>query len=238
VPEPRKSPVLPIVVAVAAVVSLVAILLGTGSDGETSRPAAEVTKAKRSSAEENPLAQFARREAGDPMAKGSPDAPVVLIAYSEFQCPFCGRFARETAPALERKYVEDGTLRIEWRDFPYLGAESTVAARAGRAAAAQDSFWEFHDAMYARQLPPNSGNLDERYVEGIAERIGLDVEQFRTDMASDLSAKLVNRDFQEGQSIGVTGTPSFLVNGEPLVGAQPRDVFEAAIEDAAAAADS
>ena len=91
--------------------------------------------------------QLVRRESDDPMALGEADAPVVMVAYSEFQCPFCGKFARDTEPVLIEKYVEDGTLRIEWRDFPYLGPESTVAARGGRAAAAQDRFGGFEQAM-------------------------------------------------------------------------------------------
>jgi len=131
------------------------------------------------------------------------------------------------------RFVENGTLRIEWRDFPYLGPESTTAARAGRAAAAQDRFWEFHDAMYEDQPPPNSGKITEDYLVDVAERVGLDVEEFRRDMSSKESARAVQRDFQEGQSIGVTGTPAFLVNGQPVMGAQPTDVFVELIEQSA-----
>lgn len=238
--ESHKSLIVPLLVAALAAVVLVATLFGissgdggrTGDDGAAS---AATLSPPGGEAADDPLAGLARREADDPMAKGEVDAPVVLIAYSEFQCPFCGKFARDTAPTLDEKYVEDGMLRIEWRDFPYLGQESTTAALAGRAAAAQGRFWEFHDAMYADQLPPNSGNLDEQYVEAIAGEVGLDVEQFRTDMKSDSAQQLVATDFQEGQSSGITGTPSFLINGTPVVGAQPTEVFEQVIEEAAAA---
>lgn len=178
-----------------------------------------------------------RRDADDPMALGEPDAPVVMVAYSEFQCPFCGKFARDTEPTLVEKYVADGTLRIEWRDFPYLGAESTVAARGGRAAAAQDRFWEFEEAMYADQLPPNSGNLDEDYLVSVAEDIGLDVDRFRDDLASSELDAAVQQDFAEGQAIGVTGTPAFVINGVPVIGAQPTEVFERTIEKAAGEAE-
>ncbi|MDP2775220.1 MAG: DsbA family protein [Nocardioides sp.] len=244
-PEPRKSrksPTVPLVIAALAAVALIFTLLGTSpdeseadsdSDSAGDEAAASVSPQGADPAED-PLAGLARRDADDPMAMGEVDAPVVLIAYSEFQCPFCGKFARDTAPTLMEKYVEDGTLRIEWRDFPYLGEESTTAALAGRAAAAQGSFWEFHDAMYADQLPPNSGNLDEGYVAAIADDLGLDVEQFLADLRSDGAQALVDTDFREGQSIGVTGTPSFLINGTPIVGAQPTDVFEQVIEQAAA----
>jgi len=233
--------VVPLVVAAVAAVALLVALVGLPGGDESGRqdradratPAAEVTTAEPSTDPTDPLAQLARREPDDPMAMGDADAPVVLIAYSEFQCPFCGKFARDTAPVLEQKYVEDGTLRIEYRDFPYLGKESMTAALAGRAAAAQRRFWQYHDAMYAHQLPPNSGHLDEDHLAGVAEKPGLDVADFRRDMASKDARKQVTRDFQEGQAIGVTGTPTFLINGTPVVGAQPTKVFERAIESAA-----
>ncbi|MDP3968870.1 MAG: thioredoxin domain-containing protein [Nocardioides sp.] len=233
----RKNLILPLTVAVLAAAVLVAALVGrpddgTAQDGEA--PASVTAGESGPDSAPDPLADLPRRDADDPVAKGSPDAPVVLVVYSEFQCPFCGKFARDTAPALEERYVADGTLRIEWRDFPYLGPESTTAALAGRAAAAQDRFWEFHDAMYADQLPPNSGGLDADHVEAVARDLGLDVERFRDDMAAGRTRDLVADDFEEGRQIGVTGTPSFVINGTPVVGAQPLEVFEQVIEDAAA----
>ncbi|MDV3221372.1 DsbA family protein [Intrasporangium sp.] len=176
------------------------------------------------------LATLARRTPGDPVALGAEDAPVVLINYSEYQCPFCGKFARDTKPTLVTEYVDKGLLRIEWRDFPYLGPESTTAAHAGRAAAEQGRFWEFHDAIFADQQPPNSGKLTEGFLAGIAERIGLDVAQFRTDLADPEVQAPVAEDFDEGQSIGVTGTPAFLINGNPVIGAQPTETFTQIID--------
>ena len=239
-PHPaRKSPALPLVVAaVAALVAVVAFAaprLG-GADADEGRPVRDVHRSGTTQPDD-PLAALARRRPGDPMALGDPDAPVVMIAYSEFQCPFCGKFARDTEPELVQRYVEDGTLRIEWRDFPYLGPESRVAALGGRAAAEQDMFWQFHDAMYDDQLPPNSGKLDEDYLVSVARKAGLDVARFRTQLrrGDDLS-RAVEKDFTEGQSIGVNGTPAFLVNGRPVMGAQPVAVFSKAIEQAARAA--
>lgn len=114
-----------------------------------------------------------------------------------------------------------GILRIEWRNFPYLGAESTTAAQGGRAAAAQDSFWAFHDEMSANQLPPNSGNLDEDHLAGIAEKLGLDVERFRAEQKATATKQAIAKDLSEGQAIGVTGTPAFVINGVPVIGAHP-----------------
>ncbi len=236
-PDRRKSPAVPLVVAAIALVALVATLAGTWASDSTkdSADAASSSEAESSRrAPDDTWDRLVRREADDPMAMGEVDAPVVMLAYSDFQCPFCGKFARDTAPVLIDQYVEDGTLRIEWRDFPYLGPESTTAAQGARAAAAQDSFWAFHDEMYAHQLPPNSGNLDKDYLAGIAEKLGLDVEQFRTDMESRATARGIAEDFSQGQAIGVTGTPAFVINGVPVIGAQPTEVFEKTIEQAAA----
>lgn len=233
----RKKAVVPAVVAaVAAIVVLAIVILPSFANDETGSESVSSggsDAATEGQAPDETWEQLVRREPDDPMAMGEVDAPVVMVNYSEFQCPFCGKFARDTEPALIEEYVEDGTLRIEWRDFPYLGPESTTAAHAGRAAAAQGKFWEFHDAMYADQLPPNSGQLDEDYVAGIAEDLGLDVEQFLTDMNSKATASAVQDDFAEGQAIGVTGTPAFIINGVPVIGAQPTEVFQDTIEKAA-----
>ena len=236
----RNNAVVPVVVAVVAAVlalGMVAVpaLMSSPEDAE-SAPGAAPSDASR--APDDTWQQLVRREPDDPLARGDVDAPVVLIAYSEFQCPFCGKFARETEPKLVEQYVEDGTLRIEWKDFPYLGPESKTAAIAGRAAAEQDRFWEFHGAMYADQLPPNSGRLTEDYVVSVAEEAGLDVEQFRQDLGRAELERAVEKDFAEGQAIGVTGTPTFVVNGIPIVGAQPLAAFEQTIEQAAAEAGS
>ncbi|HEU4514273.1 MAG TPA: thioredoxin domain-containing protein [Nocardioidaceae bacterium] len=245
-PARNKAAVPAAVALVAALITgvvLLAPLLAGGSgesNGSAGRPVSDVSRdGSRPPAdpENDPFARLVRRDPEDPTALGEPDAPVVMINYSEFQCPFCGKFARDTEPTLVEEFVEDGTLRIEWRDFPYLGPESTTAAQAGRAAGAQGKFWEFHDAMFADQQPPNSGNLTEEYLVGVAEQIGLDTKKFRKDMSSAWAADAVAKDFDEGQQIGVTGTPAFLVNGRPIMGAQPTDVFVDAIEQAAEAAE-
>ena len=207
---------------------------GSGQQGQASAPSADSSQDEVAAY----LESLARREEGDPLAVGAVDAPVVMINYSEYQCPFCGRFARETEPELVERYVESGDLRIEWRDFPYLGPESQTAAQAGRAAAEQDGFWEFTEAMFADQQPPNSGRLTPEFLADVAEGVGLDREQFLADLESPELAEAVEADFQQGQSIGVTGTPAFLINGRPVIGAQPTEVFVETIEEALAEAEA
>ena len=221
-----------VVIVVIGALSAVAFVGGSSSKASTS-PAPSSSAAASQSAQPITLA---RRIAGDPLALGNVNAPVVLIEYSEFQCPFCGLFTRDTQPILIKKYVQNGTLRIEWRDFPYLGAESTTAALAARAAADQGKFWEYHDALFAHQFFPNSNHLNETYLSGLAKSLGLNLAKFKIDMYSSATKAKVAADFVEGQSIGVTGTPSFLVNSTPIIGAQPLEVFTHAIDAAAAQA--
>jgi protein-disulfide isomerase len=131
-------------------------------------------------------------------------------------------------PKLYKEYVKDGTLRIEWRDFPYRGQESVDAAVAARAAQAQGGFWEYHDLLYDSQF---SGFGDENLI-ALAERAGLDTRRFERDYENARYEPLVRADFRKGLDAGVNGTPTFFINGEMLVGLQPVGVFERAIEDA------
>ncbi len=127
-----------------------------------------------------------------------------------------------------QEYVEEGTLRIEWRDFPYLGQESVNAAVAARAAQAQGKFWEYHDLLYHNQP---GGFPDEKLVE-LAREAGLDEKRFQADLASNEYEQIVVEDFRGGQQRGISGTPTFIINGKVLAGMQPVRVFEDAIEQA------
>ncbi|WP_160668527.1 DsbA family protein [Pseudarthrobacter sp. ATCC 49987] len=176
---------------------------------------------------------MSRRKAGDPTAIGSQDAPVILVEYADYRCPFCGLFSRDTLPPLVAKYVDRGDLRVEWRDLPVFGAESSAAAVAGRAAGEQGRFWEFNKAVYT--IAPERGHAElprERLVQLAGDAGVPDLKKFEADLDSaDLKAA-VSKDAQEAASLGATGTPTFLVNDTPLVGAQPMASFEKAIDAA------
>ncbi len=173
---------------------------------------------------------LARRRENDPMALGAVQAPVVLVEYADFRCPFCGVFARETKPELMR-YVDEGTLRIEFRDLPIFGQQSVDAAVAGRAAAAQGRFWPFYDAVYADAPQRGHADLTASALTGYAKQAGVpDLERFRDDMASDTLLAQVQSDLAEAQQLGVSSTPLFLVGEEPILGAQPTAEFVEKIE--------
>lgn len=130
------------------------------------------------------------------------------------------------------KYVKSGTLRLEWKDFPYQGQESVDAAVAARAAQAQGKFWKYHDLVYENQSSGNSGGYNEESLTTLAEEAGLDVDRFKEDLNSARYESVVQADFEEGQGLGISGTPTFFINGKVLVGLQPLETFERAIEEA------
>ncbi|MDQ8705962.1 thioredoxin domain-containing protein [Streptomyces sp. LHD-70] len=235
-------------IAIGAAVLVAALLLGvfsftatkpgsgSGSDSGSASdtPAADVSADPQDGVYPE-LEKLARRDADDPLAQGRADAPVVLVEYADFKCGFCGKFARDTEPGLVKKYVDNGTLRIEWRNFPIFGAESEAAARGAWAAGQQGRFWQFHEAAYAEGAK-EKGFKDDRLAE-LAKQSGVaDLDQFQKDLDSAAAEKAVGKDTEEAYKLGATSTPSFLINGRPLAGAQPAETFEQAIEQAAAAA--
>ncbi|MFB7936862.1 DsbA family protein [Streptomyces sp. NPDC056049] len=221
-------------VAVAAALAALASYTATKpADPSASGPSAvaEVT-ADPASGVHPELEKYARRDASDGLALGRADAPVVLIEYADFKCGYCGKFARDTEPVLVKKYVENGTLRIEWRNFPIFGEESEAVARAAWAAGEQDRFWEFHKAAYADGAKEKG--FGEERLRALAAEAGVpDLARFAKDSEGEAAREAVRKDQEQGYALGATSTPSFLVNGRPIAGAQPLETFTEAIEAAA-----
>ena len=177
---------------------------------------------------------FATRDASDPRAVGDVDAPVVMIEWGDFLCGYCARFARETEPELIRRYVDTGVLRIEWRDLPLQGDEAWISALGGRAAAEQDAFWAFHEHLYADALADRSVRFTRDGLLEVADGLGLDVAAFEATLDEPDVAEHVAAEARQAQQLGISGTPAFLINDQPVMGAQPLQVFAEIIESAAA----
>ncbi len=199
---------------------------------QTSQPSA--TSSADASDQDEQLRQLLRslprREANDPAALGKVDAPVVLIEWSDYTCPFCAAFATGTHPAL-MQYVEDGSLRIERREMPVLGEGGVMAARAGVAAGLQGKYWEFYTAVY--EAAPQNGHLEvtKDALMTFAKQAGVpDLEKFASDMDSDQVKQKVQRDFQEGQSLGISSVPFFVINDTVLSGARGTGEFVSTIQ--------
>lgn len=183
----------------------------------------------------DPSPPSSQSEAGRP-SLGAIDAAVVIAEYADFQCPFCGAFAREVKPRIEAAYVATGKVRFEWHDFAWMGAESEDAANAARCAADQGAFWSYHDRLYAARVAPNSGTFSRDRLIADAEALGLDVPVFSACVDADTHRAAVRADTAEAARLGMTGTPTFIIGDRTLVGAQPFEVFAAEIDAALAAA--
>lgn len=172
----------------------------------------------------------ARLDAADPTALGDVDAPVVIVAYTDFQCPYCAKWTAGTLPELITKYVEQGKVRIEWRDLDLFGDASMTAAHAAQAAAMQGSYVPFHTHMAkGGSIAPESAYSDKS-LKATAEELGLDGEKFLADMDSKQAKDAVQRNLDEAIELAVMSTPVFLINQTPFVGAQPLENFVDAID--------
>lgn len=221
----------------AAAVVLVALALASmsgGGSGTGGHPGSGV--AAGAGEGPNPVAAalvaVPRRQPGDPLALGRVDAPVVVAEWGDFQCPYCRAFNQDTEPALLRRYVDSGQVRLEWHDFAYLGPESILGARAARAAGMQGEFWAFHDALYRDHPPENTGAVTAASLAATAARLGLDVPRFNRDYANPALTAEVAADQQAGARIGITGVPSFVIGDQLIVGAQPVVAFQQVIDAA------
>lgn len=225
--------VAPIPVALA-IGLLIGVQLPGGDQAPTPAPAAA---AQNPGQDTGPPAQntaalpdVARLDPKDPTALGDVNAPVVMVAYTDFQCPYCAKWTADTLPELMGRYIDHGLLRIEWRDLDLFGDESLVAAHAAQAAAMQGSYVAFHARMAEGGTIAKKSVYTDQNLKATAEDLGLDGEQFLADMDSKNAKDAVQRNLDEAVSLGVMSTPSFLINQTPFVGAQPMENFAAAID--------
>jgi protein-disulfide isomerase len=159
----------------------------------------------------------------DDPSVGPADAPVVLIEFSDFNCPYCKKWHAETFPQLMSTYKDE--ILFVYRDFPVTSQESYFAAQAAECADDQGKFWEFHDALLSGGQPLGA----ETYAT-YAEDLGLDAGKLAECIESENYAEEVQGDFQAAAQLGVTGTPTFFINGLVLVGAQPFLQFSQVID--------
>ncbi len=137
-------------------------------------------------------------------------------------------------PVLFKQYVDTGKIQFVYKHSAFLGQESTWAAQASECAADQGKFWEYHDLLFERQNGENQGAFTKDKLIGFAKDMGLDMTKFEPCLTNDQTLSRVQTDTQEGQEAGVRGTPTFFINGQALVGAQPVTAFQALIDQALA----
>ena len=166
--------------------------------------------------------------AKDGPKRGNDKAPVTLIEFSDFQCSFCRKFWQTTLPLIEKKYISTGKVKFVYRHLAILGKHSVASAQAAECAGERGKFWEYHDKLFASAASPlafTNGRL-----KGYAKELGLKSQDFNQCLDSGKHLKKVEGETATGGFLGARGTPAFFLNGKLLVGAQPFQVFEAAIE--------
>jgi protein-disulfide isomerase len=157
--------------------------------------------------------------------RGSEKAPVTIVKFEDFECPFC-KSVQPTLAAVLKKY--DGKVRLVHKDLPLeqIHPQAQLAAEAARCAGEQGKFWEYHDALYG-----NAPKLGAAELKGYAKQIGLNASPFDQCLASGKYKVLVQKDLAEGAQLGLTGTPSFFINGREISGALPVESFAAIIDE-------
>lgn len=172
---------------------------------------------------------------GEPV-QGQEDAPVTLVMYEDFECPFCQRFEQNAVPQIVSNYVESGDVKLVWKDYPlaqlHPWAEPAAAAmecvyREG----GDEAFWAVKDRVFENQKSISTSNVETK-IKQYASEEGVSKEAVQSCIDNDNPMEEVNQDKQEGSSLGVSGTPTVFVGGQKIVGAQPYSKFETAIESA------
>lgn len=227
----------PLAVIVLATVLIGVVIANQGPSEDSANAQKPDSQSESGSGDDEVDLSFVEhRVDDDSRALGAVDAPVALVMFSDYQCPYCAAWNEETLPAM-MDYVDSGDLRIEMRDLAVFGEESERAARAAYAAGLQGEYWEFHNAMFEGGKHPPKSELDDDSLVAQAEDLGLDPTKFSGDMNSVEAHDEFEASAQEGSSLGVTSTPTFVIGGKPLVGAQPTKEFVDAVDDALAAAE-
>lgn len=173
--------------------------------------------------------------ADDDAFMGPKNAKVVLIEFSDFQCPFCRRFWKETLPNIKKDFIDTGKIKFVYRDFPLnFHPAALPSAQGSECARDQGKYWEFHDKIFQEQDLKGEGTITFTAIDikRWASEIGLDTGKFNGCFDSEKYASEVEKDYNDGVRYGVSGTPTVFVNGKGIVGAQPFEAFKAAIEEA------
>ncbi len=163
---------------------------------------------------------------GDSPVKGNPDAPITIVEFSDYQCPFCAKFYTETLPLIEQNYVASGKVKLVFMDFPLSfhpdAASAAESARCVGELGGNDAYFAMHDLLFENQQ-----DLSEENLKALASSLGYDISEC---LESGKFSADVQADLAYGQSFGVSGTPAFFINGVRLEGALPYSAFQQVIE--------
>jgi protein-disulfide isomerase len=169
---------------------------------------------------------------------GNIKAPVTILDFSDFQCPNCGRYVKNTEPLINETYVQTGKVNLVYKYFPVVGFDSFNSALAGQCSQEQGKFWQFHKLLFANQKQIDSGWVSKANLENLAAQIsGMDGQKFSECLTSERYTDHVNSDLDMAKKFELRGTPSFIIvksdGTDPsiITGAHPFPSFQALIEN-------
>ncbi len=177
----------------------------------------------------------------DDAVLGNPDAPVTVVEFSDYECPFCKRHFEQTYAQLKTNYIDTGKVKLVFRDLPLsfhdpLATKEAIAANCAREQGNDETYFKMHDAIFTATTSNGSGlTMDQLY--GLAPKAGIDQAAFKTCIDADKYKEEVAKDLADAGAAGATGTPSFVigksgdeVSGKLIVGAQPYSAFQSEID--------
>ncbi|KRA25749.1 hypothetical protein ASD65_15950 [Microbacterium sp. Root61] len=230
----RRARILNIVLGAIAVFLLVVVI------AQSLPSAAPAAEAPTQGAVPTPTAEapeIAKRDPADPFAIGDVDAPVVLVEWADFRCPFCAVVTNQTLPAVFQEYVDKGLVRYEFRDVAFFGDESIDAAVAARAAGEQGKFPEYMQVLFAAAPEKGHPDMPREKLIGFAQEAGVpDLAKFEADLDRTDLRDAVLASTAEAQRLGVTSVPFFVAGDKAIAGAQPLDTFRQLLDEQLAAA--
>ncbi len=161
---------------------------------------------------------------------GEANAPVTIVEYADFQCPFCSKYFKDAGSVFLEKYVKTGKARFVYRDFAFLGQESLWAANAARCAGEQGKYWEYHDYLYNNQGGENQGAFSNKNLKSFASVLNLNHQSFDSCLDSDKYISAIQKQTKDAGTFGVQGTPATFINGALYAGALPSATFTQIID--------
>jgi protein-disulfide isomerase len=229
----RRSHLYAVLLPLAFVTGLVFgyIFWGRDLSSEASQPAVAANPQEQQEAGQpavpEPTPEFRRYDVpeDDDPVWGPQEAPITIIEFSDYECPYCRKWHVEVWPELQAAYKDQ--IRLVYRDFPLtnIHTNATPAAEAANCAQEQDMYWPFSEKLFEMKL-----NLSKSTYQTYAEELGLDMDSFNECLESNRYLEEVLADFEYASGLGVRSTPTFFINGIPVVGAQPFDVFKTVID--------
>jgi protein-disulfide isomerase len=166
---------------------------------------------------------------------GKDNAPIVMIEFSDYQCPFCRLFWRDTLPSIKKDYIDTGKVKFVYRDFPLsIHPAAQISAVAANCAGEQGKYWQYHDKIFSEQDKINRNGTvtySRTELEKWARELGLNTQNFKSCLDSKKYDSEVAKDLNDGQAAGATGTPAFFINGRLVSGALPYASFKSILDE-------